>query len=79
MDSTKLLYTTGEAVLAGDRVQFGGTYGVVVFVNDGETEEVLPGYDDYMGTDRGVVIRDDDGAITSVGDPDDRLYFIERG
>jgi hypothetical protein len=79
MDSVMLNYITGEEVHAGDRVQYDGIYGTVVFVSDGEVEQFVPGYDDHSGSGRGVVVRDDDGVITNLGEPDLRLVFIERG
>jgi hypothetical protein len=79
MDAEPLLYLTGEEVHAGDRVQHKGTYATVVFVSDGETEEFSPGYEDYAGSDRGIVICDDDGEVAALGEPDSLLAFIERG
>ena len=79
MEAGLLQYPTGEAVHAGDRVQYKGTYATVVFLSDGETEEAAPGYEDYRGSSRGIVICDDDGVTTAVGEPDERLYFVERG
>ena len=70
---------TGEEVQVGDRVCFNGSYGTVVFVSDGEVEQISPGYEDYTGSSRGVIVCDDDGEITSVGDPDERLSLVERG
>ncbi len=72
-------YLTGEEVQAGDRVQYAGTYATVVFVSDGQSEQAAPGYEDYAGSSRGIVICDDDGVTTEVGDPDEKLYFIDRG
>jgi hypothetical protein len=79
MDSEPLRYSTGEEVHAGDRVQYEETYATVVFVSDGETEELSPGYEDYTGSSRGIVLRDDDGVTSSIGDPDERLSFVDRG
>ena len=79
MDFVTLNYITGEEIHAGDRVQYDGIFGTVVFVSDGEFEQFAPGYDDYSGSGRGVVVRDDDGAITNLGEPDLRLVFLERG
>lgn len=72
-------YLTGEEIHAGDRVQYNGTYASVVFVSDGDTEESSPGYDDYSGSSRSIVICDDDGVTTVVGEPDERLSFVDRG
>jgi hypothetical protein len=79
MDSPSLLYASGEAVHAGDRVQYGADYATVVFVSDGEHDEAVPGYEDYSGADRGVVICDDDGTLTTLGEPDERLNLVGRG
>lgn len=74
-----LLYLTGEEVHAGDRVQLKGDYGRVVFVANGETEEFSPGYEDYSGSDRGLMVCDDDGGLTFISQPDENLSFIDRG
>ena len=79
MDSYPLQYTTGEEVHSGDRVQYKGTYATVVFVSNGETEEYSPGYEDYIGSAQGVIICDDDGAVISIGEPDEYLSFLDRG
>ena len=79
MDSTPMQYSTGEEIQAGDRVQYDGTYGTIVFVSDGETEQSAPGYEDHAGSARGLVIRDDDGVITEIREPDERLCFVDRG
>ncbi len=79
MDSELLHYTTGEEVHAGDRVQHNGTYATVVFVSTGETEEFVPGYEDHTGSERGVIICDDDGTVTFLGEPNELLAFIDRG
>ena len=75
----ELLYTTGEEVHAGDRVQHRGDYGRVVFVTDGEAVEFSPGYEDYSGSERGVMICNDDGALTFLSEPDEYLSLIDRG
>ncbi len=74
-----MLYTTGEEAHAGDRVRYQDTYATVVFVSDGENEECAPGYEDYSGSEAGIIIADDDGAVTSLGEPTDLVIFIERG
>ena len=79
MDSELLQYTSGEEIQIGDRVQFDGTLATVVVVSDGETYQVAPGYEDYAGIERGVTICDDDGEVTTVGDTDERLMFMDRG
>jgi hypothetical protein len=78
MNSEQLFYLSGEVVHAGDRIQYDTIYGTVVFVNHGDSEESLPGYEDNTGADPGVVICDDDGETTAVGYPSERLTFIER-
>jgi hypothetical protein len=78
MDATPLLYFTGEEVHAGDRVQYCATYATVVFVSDGENYEYASGYEDYGGSDRGVMICDDDGTVSTLGDPDEQLAFLGR-
>ena len=72
-------YISGEAVHAGDRVQYDGNYCTVVFVSDGDSEEFAPGFEDYTGSDRGVMICDDDGGTRFVGEPSEILSFIDRG
>jgi len=79
MSPVLMQYLTGEEIHAGDRVQYGGTYATVVFVSDGESEQAAPGYEDYRGTTRGVVLCDDDGVTTDVGEPDEKLCFLDRG
>jgi len=79
IDSDLLHYTSGEEVHAGDRVQHNGSYATVVFVSDGDNEEFSPGYGDYAGVQRGIVLLDDDGNPRTIGDPDERLQFIDRG
>ena len=74
-----LHYMTGEDVHAGDRVQYDGTYATIVFVSDGNNEEYRPGYEDYIGTNRGIMLCDDDGGSTFISEPDERLSFIDRG
>lgn len=79
MEDDLLRYITGEEIHASDRVQHNGVYANVVFVSSGTTEEYAPGYEDYIGSERGVVICDDDGQITVLGEPDDLLSFVDRG
>lgn len=79
MDSDSLHYLSGEEVHAGDRVQYRGDYASVVFVSNGETEEFSPGYEDLTGSDRGIMIRDDDGQTTVIGEPNEYLSFLDRG
>lgn len=74
-----LFYLTGEEVHASDRVQHGDIYATVVFAGDGTDEEFAPGYEDYTGSERGIVLCDDDGDVRSIGEPDERLSFIDRG
>ena len=79
MDSQLLTYMTGEEVHAGDRVQHKGAFATVVFVSNGEQEEFAPGYEDHAGAGAGVMLCDDDGGTTSIGCPDEMLYFVDRG
>jgi len=72
-------YITGEEIHAGDRVQYKGTYARVVFVSDGENEEFSPGFEDYTGSERGLMLCDDDGGSFYVAEPDDVLSFLDRG
>ena len=71
-------YATGDAVHAGDRVQYRGTFAKVVFVTDGEESESWPGYENYSGYDRGLVVCDDDGTISVLNDLDEELVFVSR-
>lgn len=77
--SPALYYITGEEVHAGDRVQHRGVYGTVVFLSDGDSEEFSPGFGDFTGADRGVMICDDDGETKHIGEPAEDLEFIDRG
>ena len=79
METVMLHYMTGEEVHAGDRVQYNGIYATIVFVSDGSNEEYQPGYEDYIGTNRGIMICDDDGGSTFISEPDERLSFMDRG
>lgn len=79
MDADVLHYITGEEVHAGDRVQYHGDYATVVFVSNGEDEEFSPGFEDYTGSERGVMLADDDGETRFIGDPDEMLAFVDRG
>ncbi len=79
MEGEQLYYTSGEEPQVGDRVQHSGAFATVVVVSDGESYQTAPGYEDYAGTERGLMICDDDGALTSVDSTDERLTFIERG
>lgn len=76
---SEIRYISGEEVHAGDRVQYCGNYATVVFVSDGSAEEFAPGYEDYTGTERGVMVCDDDGATQFVGEPNEMLCFLDRG
>jgi hypothetical protein len=79
MDTELLHYTSGEQIQIGDRVQFDGTLATVVVVSDGENYQVAPGYEDYAGAERGVIVCDDDGALNNLDDTDERLTFLDRG
>ena len=79
MDSQLLTYMSGEEVHIGDRVQHKGAFATVVFVSNGEYEEYAPGYEDHIGAGAGIMLCDDDGATTSIGYPDEMLFFVDRG
>ena len=79
MDAELLHYTSGEEIQIGDRVQYRGTFATVVVVSDGETYQLASGYEDYAGAERGVMICDDDGSLTTLNDTDEQLIFVERG
>jgi hypothetical protein len=79
MDADLLHYTSGEEVQLGDRVQYGGTFATVVVVSDGETSQTAPGYEDYSGVERGLMVCDDDGTLNTINDTDERLIFVDRG
>jgi hypothetical protein len=78
MDSDQFQYFSGEDVKAGDRVQLTGHYATVVFVSNCDAYEFTPGYEDYAGTDRGMVICDDDGELTRLSEPGAELVFVDR-
>ena len=78
MNSDRVNYSTGDVVRAGDRVQYLGTFAKVVFVTDGDESESAPGYENYSGYDRGLVICDDDGATRVLGEPDEQLVLVKR-
>ena len=79
MDAELLYYTSGEEVQLGDRVQFDGAYATVVVVSDGESYQLAPGYEDYAGIERGLMVCDDDGTLNTINDTDERLIFVDRG
>ena len=79
MDAELLHYASGEEVQLGDRVQYDGTLATVVVVSDGESYQLASGYEDYAGTERGLVICDDDGTLSTVDDTSERLVFVDRG
>ncbi|HEV2209540.1 MAG TPA: hypothetical protein VG167_12245 [Verrucomicrobiae bacterium] len=79
MVSNLLHYITGEEVHAGDRVQYHGDFATIVFVSNGDEEEFAPGYEDYTGSERGIMLADDDGETKFIGEPDDMLALVDRG
>ena len=79
MDAELLHYSSGEDVQLGDRVQFNGAYATVVAISDGENYQLAPGYEDYAGAQRSVIVCDDDGEVSSLDDSDTRLIFMDRG
>ncbi len=79
MGADQIYYFTGEEIHAGDRVQHKGSYGRIVFINTGASEEFSPGYEDHSGSEPGMVFCDDDGETSFLYEPDDLLSFIDRG
>jgi hypothetical protein len=79
MDAELLHYSSGEDIQLGDRVQYGGTFGTVVVVSDGENYQLASGYEDYSGAERGLMVCDDDGTLNSISETDEQLVFVERG
>ena len=79
MDAELLHYTTGEEIQIGDRVQYGGTFATVVVLSDGENYQLASGYETYAGAERGVMICDDDGSLSTLSETDEQLVFFERG
>jgi hypothetical protein len=79
MDAELLHYTSGEEVQLGDRVQYRGTFATVVVVSDGENYQLASGYEDYAGAERGLIVCDDDGTLSTLNDTDEGLIFVERG
>ena len=79
MDAELLHYSSGEDIQLGDRVQYGGTFGTVMVVSDGENYQLASGYEDYSGAERGLMVCDDDGTLNSISETDEQLVFVERG
>ncbi len=79
MEADQLHYTSGEEVQLGDRVHFDGKLATVVAVSDGDNYQLAIGYEDHAGLERGLIVCDDDGTISSVDDTDSRLIFLDRG
>jgi len=73
-----MFYTTGEEVHLNDRIRYRGSFGTVVVVCGGGTSEYAPGFSDYSGYDRGIIITDDDGVVSSLTDTDPELEFVDR-
>jgi hypothetical protein len=78
MDSELLHYPAGGEVHLRDRVRYHDNFATVVCVTDGDNAEFSPGYEDYSGFDRGIMICDDDGTVTSIKESDDQLVFVGR-
>jgi hypothetical protein len=74
-----LHYAGGDEIQLGDRVLFAGVYATVVAVSNGEHGAFAPGYEDRSGMERGIVICDDDGDVTTLADGDERLELVDRG
>jgi hypothetical protein len=79
MEGEQLYYTSGEDVQLGDRVQLDGAFATVVAVSNGDDYQLAPGYEDYAGLEHGVVVCDDDGSVSTIGETDPRLIFVDRG
>jgi hypothetical protein len=79
MNENPALYSSGEEVHAGDRVRYQGTVATVVFVTDGDEGEFAPGYTDYQGHERGIMLCDDDGGLNFLSEANEELEFIEHG
>ena len=47
-------------------------------MTDGDESESSPGYENYSGYDRGLVICDDDGTTKVLGEPDEQLVLVNR-
>ena len=78
MSAKMLQYINGAEVHAGDRVRYKGSGADVVFVSDGDGGEFMPGYKDYLGYEPGIMLRDDDGELMFIYDPDENLEFAHR-
>jgi len=71
-------YITGGEVHAGDRVHYHENGATVAFVSDGNGGEFSSGYTDYLGSEEGIMLRDDDGEHIFLHEPDDDLEFVSR-
>lgn len=71
-------YLTGQKVHAGDRVRYRGETATVVFVGDGENGEFTGGYEDSLGHEAGIVLRDDQGELNSLTEPGEDLELLHR-
>jgi hypothetical protein len=78
MNGNLPLYQSGEEIHAGDRVRYKGTAATIAFVTDGEDGEYASGYTDYRGYEAGIMLRDDDGALTFLHEPEEELEFVEH-
>jgi hypothetical protein len=78
LEPPHLFYLTGEEVHAGDRVRYRGVFATVVGVSDGENGEFSPGYTEWSGTERGIVVVDDDGEVSNLSETGENLEFVER-
>jgi len=78
MAADLMYYVTGEEIHAGDRVRHRGGFGTVVAVSNGDTAECSPGYFDYSGCQRGIVVCDDDGEVSSLNENEPELEFLDR-
>jgi hypothetical protein len=76
MESERLVYLTGEDIHVDQRVRYRGVPATIVFVSDGDNEEFAPGYEDYSGYERGVLLCDDDGATTFLPEANEDLELL---
>ncbi len=69
-------YISGEEIHAGDRISYRGAFGSVAFVSTGDDGEFAPGFEDYRGHEPGIMLCDDDGALTFLTEPDEDLESL---
>lgn len=74
----RLRYFSGGEVCLGDRVRYRGAFARVVFVSDGEHYAYAVGYEDYRGSEAGILICDDDGGTSLLHEEDENLELIHH-